>query len=101
MSETGDSGHDLGFCEIAKLPGQTPFRVRFVGCDRGDLPDSRSGLIMGDLGKDSLFEPVEQVVTRALCNVQAQFRSWLQLFLVYRGADRCEDAKPIREFCKS
>ena len=101
MGETGDSGHGLGFCEIAKLRGLPPFWERFAGCHGGDFPDSRSGLIMGDLGKDSLFEPVEQVVTRALYNVQAQFRSWLQLFLVYRGADRCEDAKPIREFCKS
>ena len=55
--------------------------------------DSRSGLIMGDLEKDFLFEPIKQVVTRALRNLQAQFRSGLQLFLVYRGADRCEDAK--------
>ena len=71
------------------------------GQDRSAVPDSRSGLIMGDLAKGRLFETVEQVVRRALCNLQAQFRSWLQLSLVYRGADRREDAKPIREFCKS
>src|SRR4029077_14767139 len=45
--------------------------------------DSRSGLRMGDLEKVFLFQPIEQVVTRALRNLQAQFRSGLQLFLVY------------------
>jgi hypothetical protein len=48
MGETGDSGHGLGFGEIAKLGGLPPFWERFARCDRGDLPDSRSGLIMGD-----------------------------------------------------
>lgn len=65
-----------------------------------EFPGSRLGLIMGDSWEDSLFKPVEQVVARAFCNLQAQFRSWFQLFLVYSGADRCEDAKPIRELCK-
>ena len=48
MGETGDSGHGLGFGKIAKLRGLPPFWERFAGPDRGDLPDSRSGLIMGD-----------------------------------------------------
>src|SRR5260370_42702584 len=47
MGETADSGQGLGFGEIAKLWGLPPFWVRFAGCDRGDLPDSRSGLVMG------------------------------------------------------
>ena len=59
---------------------------------------------MGDFllapGKISLFEPIEQVVTCAFGNFQIQFRSRLQLFPIYRGADRCEDTKPIRQFCK-
>jgi len=48
MGETGDSGHGLGFGEMAKLRGQPPFWTRFAGCDRGDLPDSKSGLIISD-----------------------------------------------------
>ncbi len=47
MGETGDSGHGLSFSEIAKLWGLPPFWAHFAGCDRGDLPDSRSRLVMG------------------------------------------------------
>ena len=48
MGETGDSGHDLGLDEIAKLRGLLPFWHVLPGCDRGDLPDSRLGLIIAD-----------------------------------------------------
>ena len=55
VGETGDSGHGLGFGEIAKPRGLPTFWEGFEGCHRGDLSDPRSGLIMGDSNCESRF----------------------------------------------
>ena len=98
--ESGRSGRNPGLDSIRKLMKMLnefpaiPLRLR-----RFKIRDSNGRFLLA-LGKSSLFEPVEQVVTGAFCNLQVQFRPGFQLFLVYGSADRCEDAKPIREFCE-
>ena len=103
MGETGDSGGVWAFGATAKLWVYallgTFCWVRSGGPPRFKISNNNGRFLLA-LGKSSLFEPVEQVVTGAFCSLQVHFLSRFQLFLLYGGADRCEDTKPVREFCE-